>query len=193
MDARKAASHRGGVVTDAGVPKPLIIPFGDVAPTLAEGVYIAPGAAVIGDVHLGEDSSVFFNAVVRGDVGKIRIGRRTNIQDLSMVHVTTDHADTFVGDEVTVGHRVVLHGCRVGDGCLIGMGSVVLDLAEVGEGAVVGAGALVPPGMKIPPRMLALGVPAKVVRPVSDSERTLGVDGAAAYLAMAQQYRRQGV
>lgn len=180
-------------MSDAGLPKPIIIPYGDIAPTLGDRAYVAPGAVVIGDVHLGEDSSVFFNAVVRGDVGRIRIGRRTNIQDLSMVHVTTDHADTHVGDDVTVGHRVVLHGCTVGDACLIGMGSVVLDLAEVGEGAVVGAGALVPPGMKIPPRMLALGVPAKVVRPVSDAERTLGIDGAVAYLEMAQQYRRQGI
>jgi len=173
--------------------KPLVLPYGDVSPRLGEGVYLAPGAVVIGDVHLGEESSVYFNAVVRGDVGKIRIGRRTNIQDLSMVHVTTDLADTHVGDEVTVGHRVVLHGCTVGDACLIGMGSVVLDLAEVGEGSVVGAGAVVPPRMKIPPRSLVLGVPAKVVRPVSDAERSLGVDGAAAYLEMAQQYRRQGV
>ncbi len=165
-----------------------ILAFGGKLPVIGAGVYLAPGAAVIGEVILGDASSVWFGCVVRGDVGWIRIGKRTNIQDLSVVHVTGGLANTTIGDEVTVGHRAILHGCTVGDACLIGMGATVMDNAVVGEGSLVGAGALVTPGTRIAPRSLVLGVPAKVVRPVNDREAKLGVIGAEHYVALARAY-----
>jgi carbonic anhydrase/acetyltransferase-like protein (isoleucine patch superfamily) len=163
-------------------------PFRDKHPQLGREVYVAPNAYVVGDVVLGDESSIWHGSVLRGDVGWIRVGRRTNIQDLSVVHVTGDRYNTTIGDEVTVGHRVVIHGCTVHDRALIGMGSVLLDGCEIGEGAVVGAGALVPPNMKVPAGMLALGVPAKVVRPVTEAEGRLGIDGANAYLELKRIY-----
>ncbi len=125
---------------------------------------------VVGDVELGCDASVWYGSVVRGDVHSIRIGERTNLQDQCVVHVTAGRFATWVGDEVTVGHRATVHGCRVGDGALVGIGASVLDGAEVGEEALFGAGALVTPGTRIPPRVLALGVPARVVRELDARE-----------------------
>lgn len=173
----------------------LVLPFGDRTPRIQPGVYLAPTATVIGDVHLAEDASVWFGSVLRGDVGTIRVGKRTNIQDLTMVHVTGGegaghpHFDTELGDEVTVGHRCVVHGCRIEDGCLLGIGCVVLDGAVVGEGSVVGAGAVVTPGTKIPPRSMVLGIPAKVRRPLSDEEELMGRQGAARYAELSRAYR----
>jgi len=128
---------------------------------------------VIGNVELGPDSSVWYGSVLRGDVHWIRIGARSNIQDQSVLHVTRDEFPCEVGCEVTVGHRAVVHGCRVGDGALIGIGAVVLDGCVVGEEALVGAGAVVPPGFEVPAGMLAVGVPARIVRPLERSEREL--------------------
>jgi carbonic anhydrase/acetyltransferase-like protein (isoleucine patch superfamily) len=162
-----------------------------VRPALAPSVFVAESAAVIGDVAIGADSSVWFGTVVRGDVNTICIGAGTNIQDLCMVHVTGGRFPTVVGDRVTVGHRAILHGCTVRDGCLIGMGAIVLDDAEVGEGAMVGAGALVSPGARVPPGMLAVGVPARVVRPLTDAERVMLVDSAAHYIDLAREYALQ--
>jgi len=172
----------------------LVLPFEGKRPALADGVYLAPTATVIGDVHLAEGASVWFGSVLRGDVGRIRVGKRTNIQDLTMVHVTGGEGeglpqfDTELGEEVTVGHRCVVHGCRVEDGCLLGIGCVILDGAVVGEGSVVGAGAVVTPGTKIPPRSMVLGVPAKVRRPLTDGEAAMGRDGAARYLELSRLY-----
>jgi gamma-carbonic anhydrase len=163
--------------------------FGGRAPVLGREVYLADDAVVIGEATLGDEASVWFGSIVRADVGWIRIGKRTNIQDLTMVHVTGGVANTTIGDEVTVGHRVVLHGCTVGDGCLVGMGAIVLDGAVIGEGSVIGAGAVVTPGTKVPPRSLVLGIPAKVVRPATDAEAKMGVDGAAGYVALARAHR----
>jgi len=134
-------------------------------------VWVAPGAVVVGDVEVASDTSIWYGAVVRGDVDRIRIGARTNLQDQCVAHVTRDRFPCLIGDEVTVGHRAVVHGCIVADGALVGIGAIVLDGAEVGEGALVGAGALVAPGAKISPGMLAVGVPAREVRPLSDAER----------------------
>ncbi len=125
----------------------------------------------MGNVHIGPDSSIWYHAVVRGDVHAIRIGARTNLQDHCVIHVTRDRFSCTIGDEVTVGHRATVHGCRVDDGALIGIGAIVLDGAHVEEGAVVGAGAVVPPGTRIEAGMMALGLPAKVVRAVEDEER----------------------
>jgi len=131
---------------------------------------VAPDATLIGDLEIGADSSIFYGCVLRADVHHIRIGARTNVQDLSVLHVTRNRFPTQVGDEVTVGHRAVVHGCTVGDGALIGIGAVVLDGATIGEGALVGAGALVTPGTSVPARTLVVGTPAREVRVLSDTE-----------------------
>ncbi len=148
----------------------MIRPFGGKHPRLAEGVFVEESAQVIGDVELGEDANVWFGAVVRGDVHYIRIGARTNIQDLTVIHVSEKTHPTVLDEDITVGHRAILHGCHVMRGCLIGMGAVVMDGAEVGPDSLVAAGALVGPGVEIPPRSLARGVPARVVRTLTDAE-----------------------
>lgn len=146
-------------------------PYQGRAPRIDPSAWLAPGAVVVGDVEIGPDCSIWYGVVIRGDVNQIRIGARTNIQDQSVVHVTKDRFATWIGDEVTVGHRAVVHGCHVGDGALIGIGAIVLDGAEVGEGALVGAGSVVTPGARIPARTLALGTPARVVRALRDDEQ----------------------
>ncbi|MBJ22823.1 MAG: gamma carbonic anhydrase family protein [bacterium] len=144
--------------------------YGTARPRLHDSVWVAPGAALIGDVEIGEDSSVFFGSVLRGDVEGIRIGERTNIQDQATLHVTADRFPTILGSEITVGHRAVVHGCRVGDGALVGIGAILLDGAEVGENAWVAAGAVVRPGQKVAPATLFAGVPARKVRPLRSEE-----------------------
>jgi carbonic anhydrase/acetyltransferase-like protein (isoleucine patch superfamily) len=139
-------------------------------PRIHENAFVDETALVIGDVEIGARSSIWMNAVVRGDVGRIRIGEATNVQDLCVIHVRGGKFDTRLGDRVTIGHHVVLHGCEIGDQSLIGIGAVVLDGAVVGPESMVGAGALVTPGTVIPPRMLALGSPAKVKRPLTGEE-----------------------
>ncbi|KMP12681.1 acetyltransferase [Candidatus Nitromaritima sp. SCGC AAA799-A02] len=148
----------------------MILPYKDKKPQIASSAYVVESAQVIGDVVIGEESSVWFNAVVRGDVNYIRIGRRTNIQDGCILHVARNKYPLIVGDEVTVGHNVTLHACRIGSRCLIGMGTVVMDGSEIGEDCIVGAGALVTPRTLIPPRSMVLGSPAKVKRELTDKE-----------------------
>lgn len=167
----------------------LILPFGDHRPRLGRDVFVAPNATLIGDVELADEASVWFSAVLRGDIGSIRIGPRTNIQDLACIHLTQGLSRTIVGADVTVGHGAILHGCRVGDRCLIGMGSVLLDNVEVGEGSVVAAGSVVPPNMKIPPRSLVRGTPAKVIREVTPDEAKMGISGAEHYVEGARKFR----
>jgi gamma-carbonic anhydrase len=139
-------------------------------PTYNDSNFIAETAAVIGDVHLGEDASVWFGASVRGDVNRIRIGERSNIQDNAVIHVTHGSAPTHIGAGVTVGHSAIIHGCTVEDDVLIGMGAIVLDHAVIGSHTIIGAGALVTGGVKIPPGSLVLGSPAKVVRALRPEE-----------------------
>jgi len=148
----------------------VIRPFGGKHPRLGKGVFVEDSAQVIGDVELGEDANVWFGAVLRGDVHYIRIGARTNIQDLTVIHVSEKTHPTILDEDITVGHRAILHGCHVMRGCLIGMGAVVMDGAKVGPESLVAAGALVGPGLEIPPRSLARGVPARVVRSLTDAE-----------------------
>ncbi len=148
----------------------MIRPFQDKTPKIHETAFIAEGATVIGDVEIGEQSSVWFGSIVRGDVNFIRIGNRTNIQDGSIIHVTTALFPTILEDEVTVGHRVTLHGCRVESNCLIGIGAILLDGVRIGANSLVAAGALVTPQTQIPPRALVMGSPAKVKRELSDEE-----------------------
>lgn len=148
----------------------MIYPFKEKMPRIDETVYIADYATVTGDVEIGEYSSVWFNAVIRGDVDRTIIGKKVSIQDLTCIHQSPGNP-VIIEDEVTVGHQVTLHGCTIRQRALVGMGSVILDGAEIGEGAFIGAGSLVPPGKKIPPNMLAMGRPAKVVREVTEADR----------------------
>ncbi len=164
-----------------------------VAPLLGRDVFLAPNATVIGDVHLGDESSVWFNTVIRGDVFPIRFGARTNIQDGSVVHVTGGQAATTVGDDVTIGHMVLLHGCTVGNRCLIGMGSVILDGAEIGDDCLVAAGSLVPPRMKVPPRSMVVGRPAKRLREVDDKDLAMIRDGGRLYVEYAKTFQSGAV
>jgi carbonic anhydrase/acetyltransferase-like protein (isoleucine patch superfamily) len=171
---------------------PVILPYDGKTPRLAPSAFVADGAVVVGDVEIGDDSSVWFQSVVRGDVNLIRIGARTNVQDHSVVHVSSGTHPTFVGDDVTVGHRVVLHGCTVKDRCLVGIGAIVLDGAVIGPDAMVGAGALVPPGMVVPPGVLVLGSPARVKRDLTAEEIASVRESAARYARYAARYRRGG-
>ena len=155
----------------------MIIHFQGLTPKIAKNVFVAPSADVIGDVVVGEGSSIWFGCVVRGDVNAIRIGNNTNIQDLSMVHVThytkedkSDGFPTIIGNNVTVGHRVMLHGCTVEDACLIGMSATILDGAIIGKESIVAAGSLVTKNKVFPPRSMIMGNPAKVVRSLTNEE-----------------------
>jgi carbonic anhydrase/acetyltransferase-like protein (isoleucine patch superfamily) len=171
---------------------PAILAYDGKAPRLAASVFLAEGSAVTGDVQIGEDSSLWFGTVVRGDVNHVRVGARTNLQDQTVVHVTGGTHPTVIGDDVTVGHRAVLHGCTVKDRCLVGIGAIVLDGAVVGPDAMIGAGALVPPGMVVPPGKLVLGAPAKVKRDLTPEEIASLRTSAARYVAYAAAYRRGG-
>ena len=148
----------------------MILPYKGITPKLGERVFVAQNAVVIGDVEIGDDSSIWFGAVVRGDVNYIRIGKCTSIQDGSVVHVTIKTHPTIIGNYVTVGHNVNLHGCVVKDNCLIGIGAIILDGAVINENSIVAAGTLVPPGKEFPPGVLIMGFPAKVVRELSEEE-----------------------
>jgi carbonic anhydrase/acetyltransferase-like protein (isoleucine patch superfamily) len=149
----------------------VIRPYKGVLPRLGERVYVDVSAQVIGDVELGDHASVWMNAVIRGDVHSIRIGAYANIQDNCVVHVFDDLHPTIVGDHVTVGHSVTLHGCLIDSWCLIGMGATILNGAHIGEECIVAAQSLVPEGMVVAPRSLVMGVPAKVRRKVTEEER----------------------
>ncbi|MDO8426605.1 MAG: gamma carbonic anhydrase family protein [Deltaproteobacteria bacterium] len=166
----------------------MLLPYKGIWPKLHETVYVEDSAKIIGDVEIGELSSIWFNAVVRGDVHYIRIGRRTNVQDNSTLHVTKDTYPLIIGDDVTIGHNVVLHGCTVKDRCLIGMGAIILDNAEVGEDSIIGAGALVTEGMKVPPKSLVLGLPGKAVRALSPDEVARILRSAENYIGYAKNY-----
>ncbi|MBX3281985.1 MAG: gamma carbonic anhydrase family protein [Acidobacteria bacterium] len=148
----------------------MIKKFEDKFPAVHSTVFIAASAEVIGDVEIGEDSSIWFGSVVRGDVNYIRIGERTNIQDNCVIHVSGGTHPTVLGNEITVGHRVLLHGCTVDDRCLIGMGAILMDGVHVGEECLVGAGSLLTPGTIFPPRSLVIGSPARVKRELTAEE-----------------------
>lgn len=159
-----------------------------IRPRLGRGVFVAPSATVIGDVVLGDEASVWHGSVIRGDVMPIRFGHRTNVQDGSVVHVTSGKAKTTVGDDVTIGHMALLHGCTVGDGALIGMGSILLDESIVEEEAILAAGALLSPGTRVPCRSLAMGRPARVVRALTDSDLAAVRKSARDYVEYARTF-----
>lgn len=170
----------------------MLMAYKGTRPVIHETVFIVDSAIVIGDVEIGEHSSIWFNAVVRGDVNYIRIGARTNVQDNSSLHVTNGTHPLIIGSEVTIGHSVTLHGCTVKDRCLIGMGAILLDGSVIGEDSVIGAGALVKEGMKVPPRSLVVGLPGRVARELSPEEVARIKKSAANYIEYARDYTEQG-
>jgi carbonic anhydrase/acetyltransferase-like protein (isoleucine patch superfamily) len=167
----------------------MILPHHGRWPQIHETAWIAPSADVIGEVDIGAQSSVWFQVVIRGDVNWIKIGSRTNIQDHSMLHVTRRKSPLTVGDEVTVGHRVTLHGCTIGNRVLLGMGSIVMDDAVVGDDCIIGAGALVTQRTVVPAGSLVMGAPAKVVRPLKPEELAFLEQSAANYVGDIKEYQ----
>ena len=168
----------------------MIRSFRGIAPRIAVSAYVDPSAVVIGDVAIGERSSIWPNVTVRGDTGLISIGEESNIQDNSVLHLD-EGVPLTIGDRVTVGHAVVLHGCVIEDESLIGIGAIVLNHARIGKGAVVAAGSLVPEGMQVPPATLVMGVPAKPRRTVTGEEATRFREGCKHYVEKAALYREQ--
>jgi carbonic anhydrase/acetyltransferase-like protein (isoleucine patch superfamily) len=181
LDARLAALR-------ARFPRAIVDRYLRAMPAFGARVVLSPGAAVVGDVALGEDVSIWYGAVLRGDLASVRVGARSNIQDGSVLHVA-DEGPCEVGEETVVGHRAMLHACRVGDGCLIGMQATVLDGAVVGSGSVVGAGALVTQRTIVPPRSLVLGAPARVVRALEEKDELFHRAMALKYVRLKENYR----
>ena len=173
----------------------MIHTFKGISPILGKKTWVASSADVVGDVTCGEDCSIWFGCVIRADVHYIKIGNRVNIQDLSMIHVThykkadkSDGNPTIIADDVTIGHRVMLHGCTIEKACLIGMSATILDGAVIGEESIVGAGALVTKGKIFPPRSLIVGSPAKVVRELSEAEVKELYASASRYVKFKEDY-----
>ena len=165
-----------------------LLPHGDILPEIAPSAWVAPGAYVVGDVHLGEESSVWYGAVLRGDTEPILVGSRTNIQDGCVLHADPGYP-SMVGDDCVVGHRVVVHGCEIENGCLIGIGATILNGARIGEGSIVAAGALVPEGEEYPPRSLIVSIPAKRVREVAEEQTEDIARGVRTYVERAAAHR----
>ena len=171
----------------------MILPYLDKLPQIHSTAFIFESADIIGDVTIGAQSSIWFKAVVRGDVHYIRIGERTNVQDGALLHVTRNTHPLVIGNDVTIAHGVILHGCTVKDRVLIGMGAIVLDGAVVHEDSMIGAGALVPPNMEVPSRTLVVGVPAKVKRELTEGEVQHIRQSAQNYIRYVENYRKSGV
>ncbi len=148
----------------------MISPFNSIEPKIHPSAFIADGVVVVGDVEIGEDASVWFGSVLRGDVNYIRIGARTNIQDMTMIHVSSKGLPTILEENITIGHRVTLHACYVESGCLIGMGAILMDGVRVGRNSLVAAGSLLTPGTQIPPNSMVIGSPARVKRELTGDE-----------------------
>jgi len=166
-----------------------IISYKDRIPKLHPSVFVADGVKIIGDVEIGEDSGIWFNTVIRGDVNFIRIGSRTNIQDNSVLHVTTKTAPMQIGSNITIGHSAVLHGCTIDDYCLIGMGAIVMDRAHIHQNSMVAAGAIVLEGFEVPEGMLVAGIPAKVKRSLTEEEKQFIRQSAENYVCYIQAYK----
>lgn len=168
-----------------------ILPFDGTAPTISDTAFIAESAVVIGDTHIGAGSSIWYNCVVRGDVHRIRIGERTNVQDGTVVHVSKGTAPTHIGNDVTIGHMCLIHGCTLEDGCFIGMNATVMDGAVVESGAMVAAGALVTPGKRIPAGQLWGGYPARYMRDVGEKDLVMIREIAPHYAELAAKYLKE--
>jgi carbonic anhydrase/acetyltransferase-like protein (isoleucine patch superfamily) len=161
----------------------------DKKPNVHESVFVAPGAYLIGEVNIGKESTVWFNAVLRGDEGSISIGERTSIQDNVTCHLY-EGFPLHIGDEVTVGHNAILHGCKIGNRCIVGMGSTILDGADIGEECIIGANTLIPSGKTIPPRSLVVGSPGKVVRELSERDLELIQLSIDTYVQKGKEYKQ---
>jgi len=170
----------------------LILPYRGIMPRLAEGVFVAPSANVVGDVEIGADTNLWFGVIVRGDVNIVRIGARTNLQDGTVVHVDAKKYGTFIGDDVTIGHAAVVHACTLEDRCFIGMQATIMDGAVVESGAMVAAGALITPGKRVKSGELWAGVPAKAVRAVNAQELELIDVVPGHYVDLAREYMEAG-
>jgi carbonic anhydrase/acetyltransferase-like protein (isoleucine patch superfamily) len=167
----------------------MIRTFNDKHPLIDQTVFVADNATIIGDVEVGEDASVWFGSVIRGDVNYIRIGARTNIQDMTMIHVSSNTHPTVLEEEITVGHQVTLHGCYVERQCLIAIGAILLDGVRVGTQSLVAAGSLLTPGTQVPPRSLVVGAPAKVKRELTDDELAYLDRSWRNYIELKDKYR----
>jgi carbonic anhydrase/acetyltransferase-like protein (isoleucine patch superfamily) len=168
----------------------IIRAYGGKAPKIAPTAFIAEGAVIIGDVEIGEHASVWYHCVLRADVGYIRVGARSNVQDGSCLHMTSDLSHAVIGVDVTVGHNAIVHGATVEDGALIGMGSILLDNAVIGRQSLIAAGSLIPPRMQVPPFSMVRGQPGKVVRELTEHERLEGKRGAEHYQELAAEHRK---
>ncbi len=166
----------------------MLRPYRGVLPRVHASAFIDQSAQVIGDVEIGEETSVWMCAVLRGDIHSIRVGRRTNIQDGTIVHVMTGTHATRIGDHVTIGHGAIVHGCTIEDQCLIGMGAILLNGAQVGRGSIVAAGTLLVEGMKVPPKSLVMGSPGKVKRLLTQAEVAENLAYAARYVGYRLEY-----
>jgi carbonic anhydrase/acetyltransferase-like protein (isoleucine patch superfamily) len=167
----------------------MIRPFRGRLPKIDPSVFVDESAQVIGDVEIGPDSSIWMHATLRGDVNRIRVGRRTNVQDGSVVHVMHGTHPTAIGDEVTIGHGAIVHGCAIGDRVLIGMGAILLNGAQIGEDSIVAAGTLITEGFVVPPRSMVMGHPGKVRRDLTDAEISGIRESADHYAGLAKDYR----
>lgn len=168
----------------------MIVTLDSHSPAIGNNVFIAPDAWVIGDVHLGENVSVFFGAVLRGDLMPIRVGNGTNIQEHAVIHTTHKRSPAELGELVTVGHRAIIHGAKIGNRCLIGMGAIVLDDTVVGDDSLIAAGCVLSESKNIPPRSLVMGTPGKVVRSLTQEEVDTLTDGANRYIEFGKMYGR---
>ncbi|MCM3617180.1 gamma carbonic anhydrase family protein [Sutcliffiella horikoshii] len=168
----------------------MIYPYGGKSPQFDGSVFVAPGARIIGDVTIGEESTVWFNAVLRGDEGPITIGKRCSIQDNVTAHLY-EGFPLVIEDEVTVGHTAILHGCTVRKRCIVGMGSTILDGADIGEESIIGANTLIPSGKQIPPRSLVVGSPGKVIRELTDKDLELIQLSIDTYVQKGKDYQKE--
>ncbi|WP_152632878.1 gamma carbonic anhydrase family protein [Aliarcobacter butzleri] len=166
----------------------MILKFKEFYPKIDQSAWIAPSADLIGNIEIGEDSSIWFGCVIRSDINEVKIGKNTNIQDLSCIHTDTN-SKTIIGNNVTVGHKVMLHGCIIEDNCLIGMSATILDNAVIGEGSIVGANSLVTAGKVFPPRSMIMGSPAKVVKQLSQEDVDKLIAHAGRYVQYKNEYR----
>lgn len=171
----------------------MILSFHDKFPQLAPGVFVAHNASIIGAVEIAAGSSVWFGAVIRGDLNTIKIGEKVSIQDNCVLHIDKDRSPLTIGNQVTVGHRAVLHGCSVGSVCLIGMGAVILDDVRIGDQCIIGAGSVVAPGTQVPPRTLMVGVPARPTRELTEDDIRIINSGVEDYFLLSRAYLPLGI
>lgn len=171
----------------------MIKSFKNIQPKVHSNTFIAPDAWVIGDVEIEEDVSIFFNTVLRGDIQPIKVGKGTNIQEHSMVHTSKGRSPTTIGEQTTIGHRAIIHGCTIGNRCLVGMGAIVLDDTVIGDESLVAAGAVVSENKTFPPRSLIMGVPGKVIRELTDDEVKKQIKSAEDYVLTGRALKAEGI